>query len=522
MNLAIECIEKNVRRNPNRIAVIDGSNGATTTYAELDEKVNRMATALQSIGVQKGDRVGLYLRNIPEFIITFLANCKLGAVSVPFNIMLKRLEVEYILNNSGAKVVVGMAEETRANLLPILGDLPHLERVILVGGQSEGEKLLSFEDLMARGRKDFQALDLAETDAISLLYTSGTTGRPKGALASHGNWAFQTWSSAYQIVPMTDEDIVLTGGPFFHVYLVIAVLPTLFVGATVITLPRFFPKDALELITRHKASHFMGTPTMWTYLIDEFLSHKDQYDVSSLWQGQSAGAPLPAELGKKIEATFGIGLVECYGATECSSTVTHTRFGHLTPGHAGRVTPGWEVRIMDDEGRELPNGEVGELCCRGPGVVKEYWRDPEMTRARFRDGWWRSGDLGSLNGGPGDGEVHIVDRKDDMITCGGFKIFPTEVDNYLMKHPKILHAVVVGIPDPVKSQVPKAFVVLNPGEKATGDEIISWAKTVMAAYKVPRVVEVVSIDDLPKTASGKILKRELRAREFEKSRAKHP
>ena len=278
MNLAFECLERNIGRVPNRLAVINGETGRTYTYLQLNEEVNRMANALLSLGVAKGDRVAIYMRNSPEFIIAVMANSKIGAITVPFNIMLRKLEIDYILNNSGAKVVFGAAPETVDNILPILDKLPQVEKIITVGQVPEeagSDLLIDFEELSAGQSDGFQALDLAEDEPVSLLYTSGTTGNPKGALATHANWLAQTIGSAYQIVPMTDEDLVLTGGPFFHVYLVIAVLPTLYVGATVITLQRFFPAPALELITKHKASHFMGTPTMWTYMIEEYLGNKD-------------------------------------------------------------------------------------------------------------------------------------------------------------------------------------------------------------------------------------------------------
>lgn len=516
-----ECVERSARRVPNRLAVIDGSRDRTYTYAQLDAEVNSMANALESLGVRKGDRVAIYVRNTPEFIVAFMASCKIGAIAVPFNIMLKRMEIDYILNHCEAKILFGMADETSENILPILNDLPSLEKIISVQGAAGGnpsEKVLVYEDLIAQNAPDFNAVEMAEDDPVSLLYTSGTTGRPKGALATHANWLSQTVMSAYQIVPMTDEDLVLTGGPFFHVYLVIAVLPTLYVGATVVTLERFFPKAALELITKHKVTHFMGTPTMWTYMIEEYFTNKDRYDVSSLWQGQSAGAPLAAELGKRIEEVFGIGLVECYGATECSSTVTNTRFGHLTPGFPGWPPPGWEIKIVDKDGKELPNGEIGELWCKGPGVIKEYWKDPEMTAVKMQDGWWKSGDVAYIKEGDHtDGLLYIVDRLDDMVVCGGYNIYPTEVESYLVQNPKILQAVVIGVADQVKGQIPKAFIVLAPGETATEEEIIQWAKGNMAAYKVPRQVVLTTIDDLPKTASGKILKRELRRMETEEA-----
>jgi long-chain acyl-CoA synthetase len=522
MNLAHECLEKNARRIPNRAAVIDGVSGDIRSYATLNAQVNSAANALESLGVSKGDRVALYLKNIPEFIVAFFAIAKAGAIAVPFNIMLKKMEIEYILNHSGAKIVIGMAQETDENIIPILADLPSLEKIVSVQGLAGGgqnPKVLAFEDLLAEHKPEYTALDLDDSDGLCLLYTSGTTGKPKGALSTHASWLTQATINASHVVPMTEEDLVLTGAPFFHVYVVFTVLPPLYAGAAVVTLQRFFPKEALELITKHKITHFMGTPTMWAYLIEEYLKNKGKYDVSSFWFGQCAGSSLPSELAKQIQEVFNLGLVECYGATESSSTVTHTRFNHFTPGCPGWPAPGWEVKIVDMDGRELPNGEIGELWCKGPGVIKEYWNDPDMTAAKIQDGWWKSGDLAYIkDGGHADGFVYLVDRKDDMLVCGGYNIYPSEVESYLVQNPKVLQAVVIGIPDKVKGEIPKAFVIPAPGETLTEDEIIRWAKDNMAAYKAPRQVELTTIDDLPKTATGKILKRELKRMEIEKTR----
>jgi long-chain acyl-CoA synthetase len=520
MNLSQECIEKNAQRIPNRPAIIDGHSGVIYTYAELNAKVNAMANALHTLGIEKGDRVALYMRNVPEFIVAFLAIAKVGAISVPFNIMLRKMEIEYILNHSQARILFGMKEETDENVMPILDSLPSLEKIISVQGVAGGgtnTNVLLYEDLLSSNGTEFTALDMDENDGLCLLYTSGTTGKPKGALSTHGSWLTQASMNASHVVPMTEEDRILTGAPYFHVYVVFTVLPTLYAGAAVVTLQRFFPKQTLELITKYQGTHFMGTPTMWAYLIEEYMKNSEQYDISSFWFGQCAGSLLPSELAKQIQEVFGIGLVECYGSTETSSTVTHTRFNHFVPGTPGWPAPGWKIKIVDDDGKEMPEGEIGELCCKGPGIIKEYWNDPEMTATKINDGWWKSGDLGYVRGKDhADSLLFIVDRKDDMLVCGGYNIYPSEVESYLTKHPKVLQAIVIGVPDRVKGEIPKAFVVLSPGQTAEEDEIIQWAKGNMAAYKAPRQVEFTTIDELPKTATGKILKRELKRMEVEK------
>lgn len=201
--------------------------------------------------------------------------------------------------------------------------------------------------------------------------------------------------------------------------------------------------------------------------------------------------------------------------------MTHTRFRHHTPGSPGWAAPGWEIKIVDSDGKDVAPGEIGELWCKGPGVIKEYWGDPDMTAMKIQDGWWKSGDLGYVKGtNYSDACLWIVDRKDDMLVCGGYNIYPSEVESYLAQHPKILQSVVIGIPDKLKGEIPKAFVVLGPGASATEDEIIRWAKDNMAAYKAPRQLEFTTMDELPKTATGKILKRELKRIEIEKAKAK--
>jgi long-chain acyl-CoA synthetase len=514
MNLAYDCLEKNALRVPNRPAVIDAPN-IVYTYSDLNDRVNSMANALKSLGVKKGDRVALYLRNIPEFIVAFFAVTKLGAISVPFNIMLKKMEINYILNHSKAKLLFGMADAVSENVQPIRADLPSLEKIILVRGEKgdADPNVLHFEDLLSQNSTNFTTVDVDKNDGVCLLYTSGTTGKPKGALSTHAAWLSQAALNASHVVPMTEEDLVLTGAPFFHVYVVFTVLPPLYAGAAVVPLQRFFPDKALELITKHKITHFMGTPTMWAYLIEEYMKNKEKYNVSSFWFGQCAGSLLPPDLAKQIEEVFGIGLVECYGSTETSSTVTHTRFKHFVSGTPGWPAPGWQIKIMDDGGAEAPKGEIGELWCKGPGIIKEYWNDPAMTATKIQDGWWKSGDLAYVENGD---LLHIVDRKDDMLVCGGYNIYPSEVESYLSENPKILQAVVIGVPDKVKGEIPKAFIVPAPGQTPTEEEIISWAKSNMAAYKAPRLVEITTIDALPKTATGKILKRELKRMEIEK------
>ncbi len=520
MNLSYECVERNATRIPERLAIIDGSTGESLTYAQLNSQVNSIANGLLSLGIQKNDRVAIYLRNVPEFLIAFMAITRIGAIAVPFNIMLKKIEIEYILNHSESRVIFGMSEETADNVIPILDKLPKLEKIIIVRGESidkMGPNQIPFKELLEEHGDSVDVVDVSPDDGLSILYTSGTTGKPKGVMATHQSWLSQAILNAGQVVPMSEEDGIVTGAPLFHVYVVLTALPTLWTGACFVTLERFFPGKALELITKYKLTHFMGTPTMWAYMIEEYLKNSAKYDISTLRLGQAAGSSFPAELGRQVEEVFKINLVECYGATESSSTVTHTRYGHFVAGTSGWPARGWAIRIVDDEGREVPFGEIGELWIKGPGVLKHYWNDPVNTAAKIEDGWWKSGDLAFVKGRSNtDCCLYLVDRKDDMLVCGGYNIYPSEVENYLAKHPKILQSVVIGIPDRLKGEIPKAFVVLSPGQTATEEEMIKWSKENMAAYKAPRQFEFTTMDELPKTATGKILKRELKRMEIEK------
>ncbi len=521
MNLSYECVQRNAERIPNRLAIVDGTTGDTLTYSQLNSQVNSIANGLLALGIKRNDRVAIYLRNVPEFITAFMAITKIGAIAVPFNIMLRKMEIEYIMNHSESRIIFGMAEETAENVIPILDKLPKLEKVIVVRGEhssTSNKAEIPFESLLEYNN-DLQAVDVDPEDGLSILYTSGTTGNPKGALATHQSWLSQIVLNAGQVVPMNEQDIIITGAPLFHVYVVLTALPTLWSGACFVTLERFFPATALELITRYQITHFMGTPTMWAYMIEEYLNNQSKYDVSSLRLGQAAGSSFPAELGKQVEDVFKLNLIECYGSTESSSTVTHTRFGHFMPGTSGWPARDWAIKIVDFDGNEIPQGEIGELWIKGPGVLRKYWNDPENTATKIQDGWWKSGDLAYVRGDSNtDCLLHLVDRKDDMLVCGGYNIYPSEVENYLAKNSKILQSVVIGIPDPLKGEIPKAFVVLAPGQNATEEEMIRWSKENMAAYKAPRQFEFTTMDELPKTATGKILKRELKKMEMQKQK----
>ncbi|MGB9903795.1 MAG: AMP-binding protein, partial [Desulfotomaculales bacterium] len=322
MNLA-RMIEKNARRIPQYPAVI--SEKERLSWEEFNRRVNRLANALTSLGVGKGDRVAMYLPNSPEYLVTYFAIAKTGAVAVPFNIMFKSSEITYIVNNSRAKVLVAAAAEAKANALGIRDQLPSLEKIILVGEEPAGGvfsgEILSFEELLASaGNDEFAAVDRAPDDLVTILYTSGTTGRPKGAMLTHNNFYANAELNACYVLHINDQDCFLTGTPFCHIFFVLTVLGPVYKGAAVVTMPRFFPDKALELISRFRVTHFAGVPTMYIYMLEAYRNAPEKYDLRSWRFAQSAGAAMPAEFIPQIEETFGVGFCECYGSTETSST----------------------------------------------------------------------------------------------------------------------------------------------------------------------------------------------------------
>ena len=306
------------------------------------------------IGCQEGDRVAIYVGNIPEFIVAFFANCKIGAISVPFNTMLKGMEIEYILNNSGSKILFGMAGETEQNILPILDKIPALEKIISVRGMAGGGSnpdILAFEKLSQTISPNTQRLIWPRRMACPCSIPRAPQESPRAALSTHASWTYQAAMNAGFAVQITDEDLVLTGAPFFHVYVVMTVLPTLYAGGAVVALQRFFAKDTLALITKHKITHFMGAPDNVGLLIEELMKNKDLYDISSFRLGQCAGASLAAELGRQIQETFGVGLVECYGSRPNppeGAKVTPRASVAIRPAARAGPFPGWEIKIVGE------------------------------------------------------------------------------------------------------------------------------------------------------------------------------
>ncbi|MCL4439191.1 MAG: long-chain-fatty-acid--CoA ligase [Firmicutes bacterium] len=478
MNLT-RILDKNVRRIPRSPAVI--SETETFTWQEFFHQVNRLGNVLRRLGVQKGDRVAIYLPNSPEYLVTYFAVARIGAIAVPFNIMFKSNEIVYILNNSRAKVLVAAAAEALRHVVNVQNSLPSLEKLILVGDHGI-PGAFSYSDLMRAEPAVLAAAECASDEIVTILYTSGTTGQPKGAMLTHGNFYANAELNACYTLHINDQDRFLTGTPFCHIFFVLTVLGPMYKGAAVVTMPRFFPDKALALISRYQVTHFAGVPTMYIYMLEAYRTAREKYDLRSWRFAQSAGAAMPAECISQIEETFGVGFCECYGSTETSSTCTYGRLGHGKPGSVGLPADTWEVKLVDDDNGEVPVGEVGEIVVKGPGLFKGYWEMSAATAGAFTDGWFHTGDLGKRDE---EGYIYIVDRKKDMLICGGYNVYPREVEEVLYTHPAVLEAAVIGIPDPVKGETPKAFIVLKPGAAVGETEIITYCKERLAAYKAP-------------------------------------
>ncbi|HUW66389.1 MAG TPA: long-chain-fatty-acid--CoA ligase [Spirochaetia bacterium] len=500
MNLS-SILDDNAGRIPASTAVICGEDGQVMTHADFLRAVNRFGNALLDLGVCKGDRVAIFLPNSPAYLIAYFATVRIGAIASPFNIMFRGPEIRYILNNGRAKVLVSALEETQERLPAIRPELSHLEHVVTVGGTTDGS--LRFEDLIESHDDRLTAVDCDPNDPVTILYTSGTTGQPKGAMLTHGNWFANARLNATWVNFMNDQDVFFTGTPFCHVFFVQTVVAPFLVGGVVLTAKRFIAANAVKLMSDHRVTHFAGVPTMYIYMLQEYRPFF--HDLGPWRFAQSAGASMPAEYIRKIEQTFGVGFCECYGSTESSGTVTFGRFGHGRPASIGRVAPGWQVRLVDEDGKDVAGKDVGELWIKGQGLLRAYWEMPEATAGAFAGEWFQTGDLGWRDE---DGYLYLVDRKKDLVISGGYNVYPRELEDVLYTHPDVLEAAVIGLPDPARGEIPVAYIVPKPGQQASTEEIQGFCKERLAPYKVPRRVEMVS--ELPKGPTGKILKRVLK------------
>jgi long-chain acyl-CoA synthetase len=490
MNIATNLV-RSAERHPDRPAVrLDDT---ILTYADLDDSTARAATLLGERGVRPGDRVAVMLPNVPEFAVVYYGILRAGGVVVPMNPLLKEREVAYYLDDSQARLILawpGFAEEASTGAARAGAD-----SVIVDSGF--GAELASMSPTEG-------AAERADDDTAVILYTSGTTGQPKGAELTHANLATNVEVFTTDLVGLGPEDVIFGGLPLFHSFgQTCGLNAAVSVGASLTLVARFVPGKVVEVLARDRVTVLEAVPTMYVALLG---TDRDGHDLSALRVCVSGGAALPVEVMRGFERAFGCVILEGYGLSETSPVAS---FNHPDrkpkPGSIGTPIRGVEMRAVDEWGKDVPVGEVGEIAIRGHNVMKGYWRRAEATAEAIPDGWFRSGDLARVDD---DGYFFIVDRRKDLIIRGGYNVYPREIEEVLYEHPAVAEAAVIGVPDGSLGEEVGAAVVLKPGETATAQEIQEYVKGQVAAYKYPRRVWLLAA--LPKGPTGKILKREIR------------
>jgi long-chain acyl-CoA synthetase len=490
MSLA-DILTSGAAQRPDNVAV--KLDDVEVSYAALDDATARIAGLLRSKGVEVGDRVGVMLPNVPHFPIVFFGAQRACAVVVPMNVLLKGREVGFYLEDSGAKVLFawsGFAEAAEA------GAAAAGAECVLVDPDT-------FPALLGGAEPADETVARAPDDTAVILYTSGTTGTPKGAELTHAGLTTNVEVSR-ELFSVTPDDVIFGGLPLFHVFGLTCGLNTAIAsGATLTLLPRFDPTKALEILERDRVTIFEGVPTMYGALLNH--PRRGEFHVSALRICVSGGAALPVEVLRGFDSAFGCKILEGYGLSETSPVAS---FNHpdreRKPGSIGTPIRGVEMKVVDDEGNDVAQGDVGEIVIRGHNLMKGYWRKPEATEAAIRDGWFHTGDMAQVDE---DGYFFIVDRKKDMIIRGGYNVYPREIEEALFEHPAILECAVLGVPHDELGEEVAAAVVLKEGFDVDAAEIRAHAKERVAAYKYPR--HIWFTDVLPKGPTGKILKREI-------------
>jgi long-chain acyl-CoA synthetase len=461
------------------------------TFADLDDRSGRVARWLAARAVGPGDRVGIMLPNVPAFAVLYYGVLRAGGTVVPMNPLLKSREVQHYLGDSGAKLV--FAWETA-------------ESEATTGAEAVGATCVPVKDgsmqEAAAWPHEPRVAARADEDTAVILYTSGTTGIPKGAQLTHANLRANAAVTASTLLNLTPNDVIMGCLPLFHSFGQTCGLNTAVLsGATLSLVPRFDAAHALRVIERDRVTVFEGVPTMYVAMLS---AGAGVADTSSLRLCVSGGAALPIEVLNGFKEAFGVSIMEGYGLSETSPVASFNRAGNARPGSIGYPIDGVEMRVVAESGIELPDGEVGEIAIRGHNVMRGYWNRPEATADAIKDGWFHTGDLAKKDT---DGFYFIVDRKKDLIIRGGFNIYPREIEEVLYEHPAVLEAAVIGLPHDTHGEEVGAALALKPGAVATPKELRDYVKERVAAYKYPRHVWIV--DALPKGPTGKILKREI-------------
>lgn len=493
MNIA-ERLERSAFHHPERTAVV--FRDRRLTYRELDRAASSVAGGLARLGLRRGDRIGLHVPNWPEFVVAYYAANKIGLVPLSLNVVYKADEIAYIVKDAEAAAVV-TADAVAANL-PDRSALPSVRHVIRVGEPAADVPWASLA-----GDPELRAVECDRTDTCAILYTSATTGRPKGVMLTHENVVSNTFATNHHL-RMTPDDRGLCALPLFHCFGQNFIMNALVsAGGTLVLQERFVLDDFCAAIGTHGITLLYAVPTMYILMLG---SDVRRWNLSSLRLCFSAAASLPGEAERQWKERTGHDIHQGYGLTECSPFASYNHDTAFRPGSIGTPIENVEMRIADAlTGQAVAPGELGEILIKGPNVMKGYFGNPDATAQAVRQGWLHSGDIGYVDA---DGYFFVVDRVKDMVNVSGFKVFPREVEEVLFLHPSVKEAAVIGMPDPVRGEAVKAFVVLNAGHAGDPEALRALCRERLAAYKVPEAVEF--IPGLPKNPTGKVLKKELR------------
>ena len=501
MQTLAEMLRNAARLEPDKPYIV--SDDGTLSYAQFDREAAKLANVLRDLGIGKGDVVGLYLPSVPILAIGYFACQKLGAIAAPMSAMLREREVTNVASRTKMRAMVTASGETFDVVKKIRAAGIDIKSVLVLGDKVEGG--LDLRGLMEKASHKFDDVPCRPEDTAALFFTSGTTGEPKGAMQTQGSLYATLRDMAVYNGFRWNAETLMCALPLFNNFGATCMMNlSIFVGGTMLMLERWDTERVLELITKHKATFMAGSPTMFVFLLRAF--DKKKHDLSSLKIAVTGGAPVSPNILAQFKQEIGTPLLQIYGATEVSGYVVgEPPFGIQKPGSTGTPIGGTTIDVVDDDGKPVATGAIGEVRVQGDVVGGGYWSDKDTTAKVFSDKGWLSGDLGYLDE---QGYLFIVDRKKDVIISGGFNIYPLEVEDLLYTHPAVAICAVIGLPDADKGELPVAVLVAKPGEKVTRAEIIEFCRQRISAYKAPR--DVYSVDEMPLGPSGKILKRTLR------------
>ncbi|MGC9976393.1 MAG: AMP-binding protein [Syntrophales bacterium] len=492
----VEMLERNARLFPEKTAIIYGN--SRISYRTFYEKANALANFLIAMGLKKGDRVGLLLQKTPEVLISFLGVAAAGGVVFPIDYNQTLENVEFILNLANPTIVI--ADERFQNILSRFKDHCSDEKIIVIGPKTTNQRR-SWEEVFAQQSLNPPGVEIQDGDVFYLNFTSGTTGLPKGAITTHANIYWNTLS-AVESLGLTEEDIHLCMFPVFsHPHELFA--RSLYLGGTIVLIDSIYPKSIVTIISEYRVTCMMAVASIYDTL--ERLPLSFPFDLSSLRIPESGGMYTQPTLEQKFRQRFGVPIIPVWGSTETSGIALVTPVeGERRPGSMGKPSRYYQVKVMGESGEELPPDEVGEMAVKGPGVCSGYYNQPEETEIYMKDGWFLTGDMVKMDR---EGYYYFASRKTGMMKVAGVKVFPLEIENVLLNHPKIKAAAVVKVQDRLRGEVPKAVIVVKNGLEISKDEILKYCEKKMSRCKIPSIIEFRS--ELPKTPGGKILYREL-------------